>query len=71
MADDERELKEATEHWKNSESNQKEYREKLVMLLTSKLDRYNLTELSTMTGIKRTTLYYMIWGKRGKRQQVA
>lgn len=70
MSDDARELKEATEHWKNSENNQRALREKLVGLLVSKLDKYNLTELSGMTGIKRTTLYYMIWGKGGKRQKV-
>lgn len=71
MADDERELKEAVEHWKNSETNEKEYREKLALLLASKLNKYKLTELANITGIKRTTLYYIIWGKSGKRQQAA
>lgn len=70
---DKNDLKEATEKYKNSESNSREIREEYVALLRYLVenDIFNLTELAIETGIRRTTLYYMIWGKSGKRHQDA
>lgn len=69
--DDERELREAVENWKTSKSHEEYNRENLSAVLRSKINKYKLTELSDVTGIKRTTLYYMIWGKSGKRRQTS
>lgn len=67
------EIKEATEKFRNSENNSKEIREQFGSLLRHYVDNdiFTLTELASITGIRRTTLYYIIWGKSGKRQQVA
>jgi hypothetical protein len=64
---DEYELGEAVDRWRLSETDQHRNRVELISLLILALEKYNLTDLSEMTGIKRTTLYYMIYGKDGKR----
>jgi len=58
----EEELKGATENWQNS---RKSYDE-LVDMLRSSLETYNMTELSKITGINRTTMYYWLFGREGK-----
>lgn len=60
------ELKEACANWRNSETDSKEAKERLVSVLVEKLKDYNITQLAVMTGINRTTLYYMMFGKEGK-----
>lgn len=60
------ELKEACADWRNSENGSKEAKERLVTILIEKLQDYNITQLAVMTGINRTTLYYMMFGKEGK-----
>lgn len=60
------ELKEACDNWRNSENGSKEAKDVLVALLIEKLRDYNITQLAVMTGIKRTTLYYMMFGREGK-----
>jgi transcriptional regulator of acetoin/glycerol metabolism len=59
-------VREALDHWRTTEINHREAREELIELLIVKLDKQTITELAAETGIRRTTLYYMIFGKGGK-----
>ena len=55
-------LREAAQRWidKNDEK-------ELVILIEEALSqKHTLTEISSYTGIKRTTLYYLVYGKDGK-----
>lgn len=60
MLHDDEELREAAQSWRTN-------RENFRALLVLKLETLNMTELSHVTGIKRTTLYYIIYGKDGKK----
>jgi len=64
-------IKERAENWKNSGYNERELREELIEYIRELLHNYNMTELSELTGIKRTTLYYMLYGRSGKNRQSA
>ncbi len=66
MLDKDPELTEAVENWLNSENSKKDSREELIAMMRIKLKRYSMTELEALTGIKRPTIYYMIFGKEGK-----
>lgn len=67
--DDLEDIRERVENWKNGESNEKELREELIETIRIQLQIFNMTELSELTGIKRTTLYYMLYGRGGKNRQ--
>ena len=55
-------LREAAARWQ-----QKHDQEELVELIhQALLQKHTLTEISSYTGIKRTTLYYLVYGKQGK-----
>ncbi len=65
------EIRERVENWKNGELTEKELRDELIETIRTQLRIYNMTELSELTGIKRTTLYYMLYGRSGKNRQSA
>lgn len=55
-------LREAAERWLGKQDEQE-----LVKLIEEALiQKHTLTEISSYTGIKRTTLYYLVYGKNGK-----
>lgn len=68
---DDPEIKECVDRWQNSKTEHKDNKDELIALLTLKvkMQQYNLTELAEIVGIKRTTLYYMMFGKEGKNGQ--
>lgn len=70
MSDDQ-DIKERVDRWQSSKSEHKDNQSELIAYLIDKLEskEYNLVELSEITGIKRTTLYYMMYGKEGKSGQ--
>jgi len=73
MLSDDPEIRELLERWRESESNFQEVNDELIILLLEKLHNkeYNMMELSALIGVKRTTLYYWLYGREGKngRQQ--
>lgn len=52
----------AAQRWRAS----KDARDDLRVIILELLKTKNMTEISRITGIKRTTLYYFIWGRSGK-----
>lgn len=65
------ELKEAYRNWQKSKIHEYEANKAFIELLFIKLEIYNMTELEAITGIKRPTLYYYMYGKEGKHGRVA
>jgi len=41
-------------------------RQELKTALVERLTSYSMVELAEITGIKRATLYYIIWNKKGR-----
>lgn len=70
MMPGEEEIKEAVELWKNSEENEKKHRQNASEVLRTQKAKHNYTmvQLSDIAEIKRTTLYYVMWGKDGKQR---
>jgi hypothetical protein len=55
-------LREAAQRWLGKQDELE-----LVKLVEEALtQKHTLTEISSYTGIKRTTLYYLVYGKDGK-----
>ena len=59
-------LKGAVERWQNNENIERISRQQLVEALTIGLEDYTVTQLSEITGINRSTIYYMLYGRSGK-----
>ena len=59
-------LKGAVERWQTDENSEKLSRRQLVEALTIGLEKYSITELAEITGINRSTIYYMLYGRSGK-----
>jgi hypothetical protein len=53
----------AAERWKDRERARYELRALVLELLQA---NKSMVEISEITGIKRTTLYYFVWGRNGK-----
>lgn len=53
----------AAERWKDRERAKQELRSLVLELLEANI---SMVEISEITGIKRTTLYYFVWGRSGK-----
>lgn len=48
-----------------------ETKEKLKIQIQTLLDNnYSMTRIARITGIRRTTLYYLMWGRDGRRSQI-
>lgn len=47
-------------------TNRNQAREQLRELLVKMLEEKSMSEISRITGIKRTTLYYILYGRAGK-----
>lgn len=56
--------KEAAARWQDRKLAKDELRQIVMELAKTK----NMTEISVITGIKRTTLYYFVYGRKGKSQ---
>ena len=56
-------VEEALKHWKESRTH---FIALCLIYLAN--DEHTMTELSLITGIKRTTLYYMLFGKEGRHE---
>lgn len=71
MSTDDGAVKGAADNWRTNKSNFRESQDELVSILKERLrnNNTNLKKLAEVTGIKRTTLYYMLWGKEGKSGQ--
>lgn len=54
------ELKERMHNWKSSKLD-------FIAFIREKLDSSTISELSQVTGIPRPTLYYMLYGRSGKK----
>lgn len=64
-------LEAAYQNWQLSKTTEEESFKIFTDLLFNKLKRYTMTELEMITGIKRPTLYYYMYGKEGKNGTVA
>jgi hypothetical protein len=53
----------AAERWKDREQAKQELRSLVLELLEANT---SMAQISEITGIKRTTLYYFVWGRNGK-----
>lgn len=60
------ELEGAINTWRTHEKAEKETREILVDLCLEYLRNHTMVELEQRMQVKRTTLYYMLYGKAGK-----
>lgn len=64
-------LEAAYNNWKKSQRSEEEAFKDFTDMLFAKLQRYTMTELVAITGIKRPTLYYYMYGKDGKSGRAA
>lgn len=64
-------LEAAYNNWKKSQLDEEEAFKNFTNMLFSKLERYTMADLVVITGIKRPTLYYYMYGKDGKSGSVA
>lgn len=58
----------AAERWKDREQAKQELRSLVLELLEANI---SMVEIAEITGIKRTTLYYFVWGRSGKLRDAA
>lgn len=63
---DEIAVREAADRWRKLRDEQRVARQILKEELSKRLGKYTLVQLSEMTDIKRPTLYYIIWNKKGR-----
>ncbi len=60
-------VKEAADRWRNLVDQQQAARRELRhAIIKTLLNNYSMTTISDLTSINRTTLYYIIWGKKGR-----
>ncbi len=63
---DNSDLKGAIDRWQIDKNNLRTSTDHLIDLLVEYLEDHTFTELADLTGIKRSNIYYMIYGKSGK-----
>lgn len=69
--DDDYYIQEALERWRKYQELEEQSKNLLRALLIKKTQTSDITQIAVTVGIKRTTLYYLLWGTDGRTRQEA
>jgi hypothetical protein len=61
---------EVAQRWREIDAKRDAIRDELLSIVEKLLEKYTMSQVAEIVGIKRTTLYYVLWGKDGRPQKI-